>query len=463
MPINPAEVQWDTPAPAEIDPAAVQWDAAPAQDDQQDKALGPWASAVVRPLAKGVAALPLMAMDAGVAARNLLTQENYEHPSKMFNRALDSYTTTPEGIGKGAEFVSSVLAGAKAVPNPSAAVQAPAAFGAALPNASKYIVPPSMREGAGALTRTLEGIAGKTSVAQRAAMKNQPYTNELASKALGLDSVPESGEAWLSALNGVRKKAGEVYRQVGESGEIRPDTKYLDDLAELSQKSETILKDFPEAAPAAAKQIEKLTNSLLRDKFDAKSAMEYLKELRAQAAGNLSFAAKADPANRALGQAQRDAAETLEDMIVRHLGANGKEKLAQAFDSARTQIAKTYSVEGALNSATGNVVATNLAAQSKKGKYLSDELKQIADFARANPKSAKEVTESMPGISPWDAGFATIGSVATGNPLVAAYPLARVALREAMTRAPKATAAAQPTANAAPRALASTLAQMEIQ
>jgi len=116
---------------------------------QQEKALGPWASAAVRPLAKGAAALPLMAMDAGVAARNLAESgtrkylpkvaqmidrttgggpgQPYELPSSMFNRALDTYTTKPEGVGAAAEGVSSALVGA-AVPSPQVALQAPAGF-----------------------------------------------------------------------------------------------------------------------------------------------------------------------------------------------------------------------------------------------------------------------------------------------------------------------------------------------
>lgn len=439
-------------------------DAAP-----EGKALGPWASAVVRPLAKGIAALPLMAMDAGVGTRNFLTGENYEHPSSMFNKALDTYTTQPEGIGKAAEAVSSTLAGG-ALPGPQAASQLPGAVASALPRsvgqASKeagYVIPPSQQEGAGVLTRTLEGIAGKTSVAQRAAMKNQPTTNGLAAKAIGLDEAPATGDAWKAAIGEVRKNAGKVYKQVGESGSIAADSQYLDELAQLSKASDDILKDFPEAAPAAAKETEALVNSLLRDKFDAKSAMEYLKELRNQAASNLKWNNASDPAKRALGMAQREAAGTLEDLVVRHLGAQGNPELAQAFNAARQQIAKTYVVQGALNESTGNVVAGSIAGQLKKGKVLTGELGTIAKFGQAFPKAAKEVNESFPGISPWDAGFATVGGLATGNPLVAAYPLARIGLREAMTRRPGVPGPPTVGTGTTGRVLNSALAQMENQ
>ncbi len=53
----------------------------------------------------------------------------------MFNKALDTYTTTPEGVGRGAEFVSSALAGG-AGGAPQAAMQAPKGFASALPKAT---------------------------------------------------------------------------------------------------------------------------------------------------------------------------------------------------------------------------------------------------------------------------------------------------------------------------------------
>lgn len=457
--------------------------AASAQEAGGDGKLGTWASAAVRPIAKGVASMPLLAMDAGVGVRNFASMmanpqpgasawetftgkkpsmvQPAEMPSQMFNRALDSYTTAPTGAGKGAEFVSSVLAGARAMPAPQAATQAPRLLPGAV-KAAEYVVPPSQREGAGALTRALEGIAGKTSVAQRAAMKNQPVTNQLASKAIGLKEVPESGEAWKLALNSVREKAGNVYKEVADSGDIVPDSRYLDDLGALSSSADDIIKDFPDATPAAAREIDRLVTSLLRDKFNARSAVEYLKELRSQASGNLSWNSAADPAKKALGMAQREAAGILEDMIVRHLGSQGKQALAGSFDKARQEIAKTYVVQGALNEATGNIVAQTIGNVAKKGRPLTGELDEIARFARAFPKASKEVTESFPGISPWDAGFTLTAGLATGSPLVGMYPIARIGLREALT-AQKVPGATSEGSAATARALASTIAQMENQ
>ena len=84
------------------------------------------------------------------------------------------------------------------------------------------------------------------------------------------------------------------------------------------------------------------------------------------------------------------------------------------FREARQLIAKTYSVEKALNPATGTVNAANLAAQLKKGKPLSTELKDIAEFNLQFPKATQttEAMGSLPQLSPLD--FAT-GIIAGSN------------------------------------------------
>ncbi len=392
-------------------------------------------SAAVRPIAKGLGALPLMAMDAGVGARNLITGSRYDMPSKMFNDSLDQYTLKPEGIGKAAEFVSSSLVSG-ALGFPQAARQVPGNFVKPAANATEetlragqqagYVAPPAQANPT-LTARVAEGLAGKTSVAQAASSHNQSVTNQLAKRAIGLaDDVPLTREV----LSTVRSQAGQAYKAVAESGDIVPDGQFLDELAQLGRSADEIAKDFPDANVAASKEIGDLTNSLLRDKFSAKSAMEYLKELRKQASSNLSFQSSADPAKRALGMAQREAAATLEDLTVRRLTQQGRPDLAEAFDQARKLIAKTYSVESALNESTGNVVATALGGQLKRDKPLSGDLELAARFARTFPKATREVNESLPFLSPWDFGWGGIGSVVAGNPLPAAYPFARMGLRK---------------------------------
>jgi len=293
--------------------------------------------------------------------------------------------------------------------------------------AAGYVVPPTTTNPT-MLNRIVEGAAGKLTTAQAASIKNQGVTNKLVRETLG---IAEDTPLTIETLNAIRKPAGQVYEAVKNVGDIAADSAFKSELKSLVKSSDEILAAFPEAKIASASDIAGVVKSLDQDKFPAAAAIEYLKELRAQASSNLSFQAAADPAKKALGRAQRDAAGALEDLVLRNLKAAGKADLAKSFDAARQTIAKTYSVQSALNESTGNVVATALGSQLKRGKPLSGGLKTAAKFARAFPKAAKEVTESMPGISPLDFYGAGGASVLAGNPLPMLYPLGRMAARGA--------------------------------
>jgi hypothetical protein len=67
-----------------------------------------------------------------------------------------------------------------------------------------------------------------------------------------------------------------------------------------------------------------------------------------------------------------------------------------------------------------------------KGKPLSGELETVARFGQAFPKAAKEITESMPGVSPLDWALAIGGSVASGHIAPLAGVMARPGMRSAL-------------------------------
>lgn len=382
-------------------------------------------SATIRPLVKGVAAIPGIFADATMAGINLATGSNNQMPSAALDQQLDRFTRKPEGVGKVAEIISSGLVGGAAAP--TSLFTGGAAQVAKTPAQAAGYIEPGASAG---ITKTLaQGLAGKKALEQGSALVNQKTTNSLARKALGL---ADDAELTIPSLKAVRDAAGGAYEKVAKAGAIAPDEQFLDDLAQLDEGALAVLKDFPEAAPAASKEVRDLVTSMLRDKFDARSALAYLKELRASAAGNLKYANAADPAKRTLGMAQREAAHTLEELMERHLIKTGQEALMKEFQQARTLIAKTYAVQSALNESTGNVVATALGGQLKRGKYLTGELETIARFGRSFPKAAREITEAFPGISPWDYAFSTAAGLATGSVLPALYPVARVAARKAL-------------------------------
>lgn len=284
--------------------------------------------------------------------------------------------------------------------------------------AAGYVVPPSTANPS-LLNRAIESVSGKAATQQAASVKNQQVTNDLIRQEFGL--APDA-PLTKQTFEVIRKEAGKVYGEISKSGTIKADVDFLDAIRAIRGSTKEINKSFPGADVGAAKEISKLSRSLIRDKFDAGAAMEYIKQLRKQASSNLSPLARANPNSMALGKAQRDAADALEGAVMRHLNATGKADLAQSFDAARKTIAKSYSAENALNEATGNIVARNLKNQLGRGKPLSGNMKQIAQFAQAFPKAADEMTAS-PGVSALDA-MVGVGGV-TLDPRLLAMPISR--------------------------------------
>jgi hypothetical protein len=404
------------------------------------------ASGVVRPVAKAMAALPLMAMDAGVGARNLITGSNYDLPSTMFNQSLDQYTRPPDStLGKVAETASSMVAGGimggnlpkvgQLLPQPSAQMFAsdqiaPSNFvkpaqalrQQALPVAERngLVVPPSQSNPT-FTNRLYEGIGGKLKLNQEAMQANQPQFTRMAAEELG-----QNPEAPLSqgALSSIRQEAVQKgYAPIRDIGTITPGPKYTEALDKIVQASQGASKSFP---GIKAPDIEGIVSPLRQSSFDSGDAVDAISVLRGQADEAYTSGQKQ------AGKAFKSAAKALEDAIEQHLvdqGDSGADMLG-AYRAARTQIAKSIDVGKALNDATGQVNAIKLAGIAAKSPgRLSGNLADIATFARAYPKVSREVTDIFPSVSPLDMYGSAMASAASGSPAPLAYPLTRVALR----------------------------------
>lgn len=268
-----------------------------------------------------------------------------------------------------------------------------------------YVVPPSSVNPS-AINQALEGLSGKIKTGQLASQKNQGVTNGLVRKALGLsDDAPINREA----LGQIRQQAGQAYEAVRGAGRVQTDAEFVKALDDITAKYRGAAQDFPELADDA---VLKMAEGLRKPEFDASSGIDMISMLRDRA--DKAYRA----GDKALGAAHKRAANALEETIDRHLDRiKAPGDMIVEFRNARQAIAKTYSVESALNDATGNVDARKLAAQLKKGKPLSGSLREAAQFAQQFPKAAQEVTESMPALSPLDYGTAAITAGATGSPL----------------------------------------------
>jgi hypothetical protein len=284
--------------------------------------------------------------------------------------------------------------------------------------AAGYVIPPSQAKPT-LVNRALEGFAGKLTTAQNASAKNQEITNKFAAKALGLsDDVKITPDV----LKNIRSTAGQAYEDVKGTGTIIAGQAYDDALNKIAAPYLQAAKGFPGATPSP---VIDLVESLRTRSFDAGSAVEKLKELRSAADDAFRTG------NTDIARANKAAAKVLEDTIEQHLQSTGKTGMLQGVKDARQLIAKSYTVEKALNQATGTVDATKLAAQLSKGKPLTGDLKQVAQFAQRFPKASQTVEKmgSLPGTSPLDwAGFGTLSAL-TANPYLLAGVAARPAAR----------------------------------
>lgn len=285
-----------------------------------------------------------------------------------------------------------------------------------------YVIPPSQAKPTLA-NRALEGFAGKISTAQNASARNQPITNDLAMKAIGAADLSPAG------LAQVRQAANAAYDDLAQVGSFKADQGFAQALDKAGASTAAMRKNFPELANA---EVDKIVEGLKsRPEFDAQSTIEAIKQFRSSASANRI---STDPAKKALGKAQSSVAGALEDLIERNLAQAGNPELLTKYQAARQTLAKTYDVEKALNPASGSIDASKLAAQLKKGRPLTGELKQIAEFALQFPKAAQSVEKmgSLPQVSPLDFGGAAAVSGVTANPLYMASVLARPAARSAV-------------------------------
>jgi len=340
-------------------------------------------------------------------------------------------------VGQGSRMAGRVISGPVRTPETIEAIKAARDAG--------LVIPPSQANPTLA-NRLMEGFAGKITTAQNASAKNTNSINALAAKAIGL--APDE-KITPEVLAGIRKAAGSAYDDIGQAGTITPGSTYTAALDKLSAQHVVAAQGFP---AAKASPVIDLIDSLRTPSFDASAAVAKIKELRSAADDAFRTG------NTDIARASKGAAKALEDAVEAHLQKTGATDLLKNFRDARQTIAKTYTVESALNATTGTVDANKFGALIKKGKPLTGELKQAGDFANRFPKAAQTVEKmgSLPQTSPLDWVASGAIGMATQNPLalagVVARPLARSA---ALSNFTQNRLANQPTTNRLMELLAS--------
>lgn len=295
-----------------------------------------------------------------------------------------------------------------------------------------YVIPPSDVRG-GFLNEALGGLSGKIKTAQVASARNQGVTNQLARKALGIaDDVPLTADA-LQSFRNVAANSG--YAPIRQAGEVTADASYAKALDTIAGQYQGAGRSFP---GAAKNPVLEMVEGLRQTKFDAGDALDMVKVLRENA--DKAFRS----GDSGLGKASKSAAGALEDQIERHLKALGDDAAMAAFKKARQDIAKSYTVQKALNTVTGDVSAPALARELAKNKPLSGELKTIAEVGYAFPKATQALKEAPKALSPLDFAMGGGFSAASGNPLLLATTAARPMARSLLLSKPYQAAFAGP-------------------
>lgn len=291
----------------------------------------------------------------------------------------------PAALMKGAQMASGALKNSAAASEAKALTRnQQAAESNRIVTQSKdagYTLPPS-QVNPSLTNKALEGVSGSPKVAKRASIQNQPITNDIIRKDIGLaDDIPASREA----LAAVRAEAGQAYEAIKNVGTITNDAQYFTDLKNITKSYDTAAESYK----GVANPIADVVKILHEKNVQAPAAIEMVKILRG----------KADTAYRTgdapLGKAYKQAGQAIDDSLNRYLQTEAEffadPKMADAvakYQAARQQIAKTYTAEKALTS-SGNFNAMVYARELNKGRPLDGGALQVAQFAEKFPSYAK--------------------------------------------------------------------------
>jgi hypothetical protein len=223
-----------------------------------------------------------------------------------------------------------------------------------------------------------ERIAGKTYLEQLMSINNQQMADKVARRAVGL---AENSALTPEAMKGIRAtEYTKGYEPIKKLGNIAADNVYLDDLINIESKYTGPSKSFPEAVPD---EVGKLITKYTVDRFDAADAVDVIKNLREQASGNFR------KGENALAKSQLDISTALEGQIARTLEASGDPKLAnllEQFKASRQRMAISHTIEDAIRVGSGSVDAKKLGRDIQNDKFMTGDLKTIAEFANTFPR-----------------------------------------------------------------------------
>ena len=268
--------------------------------------------------------------------------------------------------------------------------------------------------------RFLEGVSGKFKTEELASARNQQVTNNLTKRYLDL---PEDAPLTSEVLENARTSVYPAYEAIAETGAINlgnknPFSNIVTGINKVAGGKNALMQDIPDSYS-----------------MDAATAIQKLKELRSDGSAYLRSGTnimKPNPKEVARGNRYLAEANKLEKAIENHVVKLGQPELIDQFRNARRYIAKTFTVEKALNPQTGTVDARKIAKQLDQGAPITDELALVGKYAKAFPKTTKVVAEAPAPFSALDLYGAGAGAgvdLLTGIPALSLLAPGRLAAR----------------------------------
>lgn len=334
--------------------------------------------------------------------RQMLANALYGSASGGSGGAVTEATGNP-ALGMAASMAAplAIQRATAQVPNPNAVKEETINRG----REAGYVLPPSEMSPNGTpgfITRQLEGLGGKAAMGQSASIRNQQTTNDLVRRDLGLGG---QGQISPAELDAARHPFFDVYNRVGR---ISPD------------------------ASIALREWRQANN-------DARSYDRH-------------YQRSADPQSQQRAQIARNQADGWQQVLEQEAMNSGHPDLINQLRDARVNLARIGSAESALNDATGDISARELAKMQDNGVPLNGGMREAANFSQAFPRFTQNSTNTnQPGVN----NLQALASVLLGagvNPALGAVPFLSPLTRAALYSRP-AQSLASPGNSAAKQAL----------
>lgn len=244
-----------------------------------------------------------------------------------------------------------------------------------------YVVPPRLDPSSSRTARIAEVVSGPEKLYQDVVHKN----TEKALSTIRQDlNLPEDTPLTRETLLKIREEAGKPYEEVSQlRWKIKTPQVYRDRLDSIGRSIDTKLTEMPELFKKAP-EIQSLLKTIDVPTMSMEAAVSAVKTLRNKAESNLN---SPDVEAKELGKAQKQAADTIDELIGKTLESHGKGRLYKRYEQSSKTIDKTYDIASAINETTGELDFAKLGRDLKDKEQLTGGLKDVVTFSRAFPQA----------------------------------------------------------------------------